>query len=147
MTEQAFKVRAFADPAAVIAEASQILHEQRPGNTAAERELWEIALGHAQTAVTELGKLPIEIVLAWPAGVPKDARATLTAQLQGELQRVAHLRLRAEFLAVFSMAPMIARSLGAWMMRVAAAEGAGQALGGTAADGSPADERAAGAAG
>jgi hypothetical protein len=117
MTEQAFKVRAFADPAAAVAEASQVLHDHRPGNTAAERELWEIALGHAQTAVTEIGKLPIEIVLAWPSGVPKDTRATLTAQLQGELQRVAHARLRAEFLAVFSMAPMIARSIGAWIGR------------------------------
>jgi hypothetical protein len=141
MTEEIVRARAFADPAAVIAEVSQVLQEQRPGNTPAERELWELALEHAQTAVTELAALPTELLLAWPSGVPQDVRATLTAQLQSEVQRVAYMRLRAEFLTVFAMSPMIARSLGAWMVRVAAAEGAGQAQGGTATEGPPAGDR------
>jgi len=119
VTVESFRARAFADVETVIAEVSRGLTDGLPDCTPADQRLLSIAAEHARAAVTEMGKHPLEFTLAWPAGVPKDARDTLTAQLHGELQRMAFMRLRLEFLAVYTLAPQIARSTAEWLRDVA----------------------------
>lgn len=127
MSLDIIRARAFADVETAIATASRDLTAALPNCTPFEQRCLTIAAEHARTVVTELGKHPLELVIAWPAGVPKDVRATLTAQLHSELERAAFLRLRAEFAAMFAMVPAVAKTMAEWIASVAAQEGAGAA--------------------
>jgi hypothetical protein len=119
---ETMRAQAFTDPAAVLDEVTRELAAGQAGTTVDAQRCLAISAEHARAAVLELAKQPVQITIAWPAGVSKDARATLRAQLQGELQRVALMRLRAEFLAVFAIAPFLTRDLAAWVAEVAVRE-------------------------
>ena len=115
MSLERIRVRAFADPATAIEQSMEGFALGFSDRSPQERRGLEIVAEHAKAAVIELARQPLEITIAWPAGLPKDARDTLTAQLHHELQALALARLKAEFVAVFGVGPELAKDLSTWL--------------------------------
>jgi len=75
------------------------------GTTEMERRVWGVAIEAGRAGVEALAGVPLEIDIDWPAGVPADARVTLRAQLEDQLQRLAVRRVSVEFRVLLSLAP------------------------------------------
>lgn len=86
--------------------------------------LVELATRHAAAVLRQLAPLRMEVSVAWPAGVPAECRDTIAAQIEGELTRALHERMRQELIAACMAAPELARATCAWVLRRAAGSAA-----------------------
>ena len=84
-----------------------------------EAEVVAMALEALKSAIVTLAETPIVLEVNWPAGVSRDCRATIRAQLRAELEEVARRRTHQEFVAIIGTLPALGNAMRRWVEELA----------------------------